>query len=334
MTTSRATLAVTVLAVLLLSGSPMVHAFATPAAPSVRRISSSRTDSSFFASQDSHHDNNNYPKSSINLPPNRRDVLALGSSLSVLFSATVLAHPSTAHAAAPVDKQVLTTLLARLRQVPTFCIVNTQGSPFMVINKQEAMAKGYAFTSMEGAVMVLGDAQTTAQREGYADIWADATIVTLPADIAVRLALTKKDRVPSRGGAALLGSIIEIIPTTTNRDDALLIDKRAFQDQGKTPLFYVDTDDLAAPDGSHTRPLFLQKQALLDAWNQQHPGQPRPPIRAIDLTYLFEAALRGYTERIPNGGNVSFVPDPEQVQMASKLRQEGLTMYNFDKMIV
>jgi len=213
----------------------------------------------------------------------------------------------------------------------------------MVINKQQGLAKGYAFTSMEGAILVLRDAQDRAKKEGYFPIWEPATIVTLPADVAIRLSLTKKDRVPSRGGATTLPSIVDIIPTIENREDALLIDKKTFQDQGKTPLFYVDSDELIAPpplingsnDESPAKPLFLRKQDLLEEWSKQHPdGRPPPRIHAIDLTFVFEAAIRGYVTKIPNDGNIVFVPDQEQVDIANKMRKDGLTMYKLDRMIV
>ena len=110
----------------------------------------------------------------------------------------------------------------------------------------------------------------------------------------------------------------------------MMIDKRMFQDQGKMPLFYVQ--GLTAADGS--MPMYLQKSALITDWQTKMAGQPLPPIQAIDLTYMFEAAIRGYIDKIPNGGDVSFVPDPEQVDIANKLRKEGLTMYKFDKMVV
>jgi hypothetical protein len=210
-----------------------------------------------------------------------------------------------------------------------FCIVNTQGIPFMVIKQQEGMARGYAFTSLEGAVIVLSDAQKAAKAGGYADIWADATIVTLPGDIAVRLALQKRSRTPTRGNSNL-DSTVEIIPTSENRNDALLIDKRAFQEQGKMPLFYID--GLQEVDGS--LPLFLQKSRLVNTWMERRPGEAMPLIKATDMAYVFEAALRGYEQKIPNGGNVSFIADPEQVQNAKELRSQGLTMYKLDQMIV
>lgn len=318
------------LLLLNISSLPLTNAFTLPA--SVGTLSRIKTTSSaaFAAEINNDDDETNNRKN------NRRDLLftttlgAVGSLL--LGTASLTSSPHPAHAAA--NNEVLTTLLARLRQVPTFCIVNTEGSPYMMINRQEAIAKGYAFTSMEGAVTVLSDAQKSAQDGGYADIWKDATIVTLPADVAVRLTLAKKDRIPSRGGAASLPSILQIIATTQNRDDAVIVDRKGFQDQGKTPLFYMDSDELASPNGDGTRPLFMQAQALVDEWNKQHPGQAKPPVKVVDMTYLVEATVRGYTDRIPNQGNVSFVADPEQVEIAKKMRKEKLTMYNFDKMVV
>jgi len=238
--------------------------------------------------------------------------------------------------------ELLVTLLTRVRQIPMFCIVNTEGIPFMVISKSEGIARGYAFTSMEGAIIVLGDAQKAAKEGGYGDVWKDATIVTIPGDIAMKMALQKKSRIGGRATSektVTIDSLVDIIPTNENREDALQIDKRAFQDQGKMPLFYVDKG-LATPEGSV--PMFLQKQMLIDAWKQKYTSRdpddnfipPIPKLQAMDLTFLMEAALRGYSDQLPNGGNVVFVPDPAQVEVATKLKQQGLTMYKFDQMIV
>ncbi|CAB9506856.1 expressed unknown protein [Seminavis robusta] len=257
---------------------------------------------------------------------NRRTLFSLATATTLLSNTgLLLSNPQPSLAVS----EVLNTMLTRLRNVPVFCIVNTEGIPYMIIKKEERMAKGFAFTSMEGAVIVLSDAQKAAKEGGYADIWADATIVTVPADIAIRLGLQKRERIPSRGNTNL-DSVVEIIPTNENRDDGLRIDKRAFKDQGKVPLFYVEA--LKASDG--TMPMFVQKSRLVDTWLAQHPGEALPPIQAIDITYIFEAALRGYEQKIPNGGNVSFVADPEQVKIANDLRSKGLIMYKFDRMIV
>lgn len=181
---------------------------------------------------------------------------------------------------------------------------------------------------MEGAIIVLSDAQKTAKENGYGDIWKDATIVTLPADVAVRLALQKRERVSQKGPS--LDSLIDIIPTSENRDDGLKIDKSAFQDQGKTPLFYVDE----LKDSTGSTPVFFVKNMLLEEWKKQYPEVAVPPIKALDLSYIFEAALRGYANRLPNDGNVSFVADPAEVEKAQILRSKGLTMYKMDEMMI
>jgi len=65
----------------------------------------------------------------------------------------------------------------------------------MVFKNDQAMAVGYAFTTFSGALAVLGDAQRNAKEKGYYEsVWKDATITTIPLDIAVRLALKKKKR--------------------------------------------------------------------------------------------------------------------------------------------
>ena len=69
---------------------------------------------------------------------------------------------------------------------------------------------------MEGAVTVLSDAQKTAKEKGYFDIWATGTIITLPGDIAARLALQKRERIPTRGSGTPLDSLVDLIPTSEN----------------------------------------------------------------------------------------------------------------------
>ena len=64
----------------------------------------------------------------------------------------------------------------------------------MVFKNDQAMAIGYAFITFPGALAVLSDAQRNAKEKGYFDVWKDATITTIPLDIAVRLALKKKAR--------------------------------------------------------------------------------------------------------------------------------------------
>ena len=89
---------------------------------------------------------------------------------------------------------IVNDLLSRLKYIPTFCIVDPQGAAYMVFKNDQAMAVGYAFTTFPGALAVLSDAQRNAKEKGYFDVWKDATITSIPLDIAVRLALKKKTR--------------------------------------------------------------------------------------------------------------------------------------------
>ena len=136
----------------------------------------------------------------------RRDALFVGSAV----AATTFAVPRISHAASGEVTSV-TDLLARIKGVPTFCIVDKDGASYMIVKADERMAKGYAFTTFEGALAALADAQRTAQEKGYPELWEDATITTIPADAAVRLSLTKKERSSQKNQS--LDSIMMIIPS-------------------------------------------------------------------------------------------------------------------------
>lgn len=80
----------------------------------------------------------------------------------------------------------------------------------MVFKNDQAMAIGYAFTTFTGALAVLGDAQRNAKAKGYYDVWENATITSIPMDIAIRLALKKRSRTSPKDQT--LDTILQIIP--------------------------------------------------------------------------------------------------------------------------
>ena len=149
----------------------------------------------------------------------RRDAFLVGSAAIGAIATTTLL-PRASHAAATTtstDTDGITTvseLLSRIRGVPTFCIVDPSGAAYMLVKQDERMAKGYAFTTFEGAKIVLEDAQKTATEKGYGEVWQDATITTIPADAAIRLSLTKKERFSQKDQS--LDSILSIIPSAVS----------------------------------------------------------------------------------------------------------------------
>jgi hypothetical protein len=196
----------------------------------------------------------------------------------------------------------------------------------MAVKMQDRMAKGYAFTSFQAALVVLADAQRAAQEGGYAEVWKDATVTVLPMDIAMRLALQKRERRSSQKDLSL-GSVLELIPTADDRQDGLDIDKFAFRDQGHVPLFYLED----GRDGE-TR-MFFERAALLAEWNREHPELPPPKVKVVDLVYAFEASLRGYTEKLPP--NMVFVPSEDALASVKELKSRGqVTPYKLDEMII
>lgn len=153
----------------------------------------------------------------------RRTMLCQGSSLAAAAAAAfatttvwgitrVAAAETTgtkaSSAAAPME--TINALLDRLHDIPTFCIVSPQGAAYMVYKSEQNMAVGYAFATFRGALAVLSDAQRTAAEKGYSEVWKDATITTIPLDIAVRLSLKKRSRTSQKD--QILDTLLMVIP--------------------------------------------------------------------------------------------------------------------------
>ena len=264
------------------------------------------------------------------MPTSRRKTLSMIGSVS---SVTMLL-PTESQAATPEDDVVtLEGLTKSLRSVPTFCIVGSDGSAYMLYKPGDTgYARGFAFTTFPGALAVLGDAQRAAEKGGYSDIWKGATITTIPADIAVRLALQPRDRSNQRNDQKYT-SIIGVIPGIDERDAALKLDDKYKKDGSKVPLFYFDNYKL---DNGST-PLYFNPQALVDDWKarQQSDSDQIPPrIRVIDLVALTQYVLKGRSNELPFRGNLVFVPTKETMEMAKKIREDGAVPYQMDRMII
>lgn len=149
----------------------------------------------------------------VSLTISRRDALSIGSA-AVASAPITLPRVSNAAADSAGEATSVMDLLARIKGVPTFCIVDPNGAAYMLVKRDERMAKGYCFTTYAGAKIVLDDAQKTANEKGYGEVWQNATITTIPADAAIRLSLTKKERFSQKDQS--LDTILSIIPSAVS----------------------------------------------------------------------------------------------------------------------
>ena len=203
----------------------------------------------------------------------------------------------------------------------------------MLYKADQGFAKGYAFLTYEGADVVLKDALQTAEKGGYADTWKTATITTIPADIALRLTLQPRQRQSQREQSA--NSVLFLIPGAADRDAALQIDKNKFKDQGKVPLFYLETfrNDQGA------LPLYFNPRDLVQDWQRRTGSTDAVPprIQCIDLVTMFGYVVRGRAAELPpilQSNDLAFVPNAQVVKKAKELQTAGLVPYKLDQMMI
>ena len=280
-----------------------------------------------------------YPPMTATDNMSRRKALADSSGMTLAALGMLVGGPTRAQAAESLTESSNTltvqTILQALRTVPTFCIVNDEGAAYMLYKPNEGFAKGYAFITYEGADVVLKDALVTAEKGGYADTWKTATITVVPADIAMRLTLQPRERTSQKDQKS--SSILFMIPGASDREAALEMDRTKFSDQGKVPVFYLDTfrnDQGALPLYFNPRDLVADWQRSTNADSSTIP----PRIQVIDLVTLFGFVVRGRTAEAPavlRNNSLVFVPNAEAVQKAKELQKGGnLAPYKLDRMIV
>lgn len=257
--------------------------------------------------------------------PDRRSVL-LSTLTTSLLSSFIRPFPAMAD---PTSAPAITSkeLLARLRGVPCFAIVDKDGVPYMIVDKNARGATGYFFLTFRGALSVLGDAVAKAREEGYEQLWADAKITTVPLDIALRLSLKKLERKGQNDIS--MDTIVDLLPGMDERNDALKLDSSGmFNEQGRVPLFYV-SEGMEAEDGS--LPVYFSKETLTADWDRLYAGKkPIPQVKVIDLLDLFQKTMRGSSNL-----NVAFVPTEETMKVAVELQSRKLTApYKTDRMVM
>jgi hypothetical protein len=249
----------------------------------------------------------------------RRDLLLIGAALPVLVST-----PSPAAA----EDSTVQSLLDNLRSVPTFCIVNPEGAAYVNVKSGDPIAKGYAFLTFSAALAVLGDAQRAAEKGGYANMWQNATITTIPADIAMRLALQPNKRTSQKDVVA--NTLLDIIPGAEEREAAVRIDRK-LSEKGQVPVFYLE--DFKNADGSI--PFYFNKSELLAEWkSQKGEGTTPPKPKVLDLMVAFQYVLRKRIDELPVLHNkIVFVPSKEAVEISKELKTRGLVPYKTDKIV-
>ena len=252
------------------------------------------------------------------------------------YPTSVQATESTLSTSSNENTLTVQAILQALRTVPTFCIVNDEGAAYMLYKPNEGFAKGYAFMTYEGADTVLKDALVTAEKGGYLNTWSTATITVVPADIAMRLTLQPRERTSQKDQKS--SSILFLIPGASDREAALQIDRTKFSDQGKVPVFYLDT----YRNNQGYLPLYFNPRNLVADWqrstNNTDSNAVPPRIQVIDLVTLFGLVVRGRTAEVPTvlrNNPLVFVPNAEVVQKAKELQKKGnLAPYKLDRMVV
>lgn len=196
---------------------------------------------------------------SVFLVASRRTTLC---SCGALLSTQLLTMSSTP--AVAVDDDEASTARDRvarsLHAVPTFCIVDPKGVPYVVVG-EDAKVTGYFFTEYEEADRILRLARTSADKairnsnEKMANPWKDARISTVPMDVAATLA-TKSSSSRTH---------FHIAPSEVDIEDALMLTGKATLAEGKVPLFYYENFTLE----DNTSPLFFSKAQLERAWKDR-----------------------------------------------------------------
>lgn len=208
------------------------------------------------------------------------------------FAAETSDLPTTSSTDSLVSVQDIASLL---HPTPTFCLVDPNGVPYMVVG-EDAKVTGYFFTSFGEAQRVLQLARKSADKAireakkgGEEDVgdnpWTKARISTVPLDTAVTL-VYKSSRTK--------GIYFKVAPSVDDVQDALLVSGQEDLAEGKVPLFYYED----FKDASGKSPLFFRRQELEQAWNKANNSkqqQDRPKLMVTELFSVLGELVRPTT---------------------------------------
>jgi len=270
----------------------------------------------------------------------RRDLLkALPTTMATAFLSPLLyQNPSNADDAPAVDPS---QILLRLKSIPTFCIVDPNGVPFMIFDGQ-ASATGYFFLSFDIAAQALGDAKRKDTNVGATAIWDEARIIVVPLAVALQLSLRKSQRVAVNNGIRF-NTYGDIVPSQEGVDDAKALDaspvvsslSNKWEQKGRVPLFFIP--DLKLENGR--QPRYFNQKDLLKEWYRQHSNQsttPPPKIQIVEMVDLYRSSLMGKNLDLDLIENIVIMPVVESNQVASQLLQrqpkdDPLPKYDYNK---
>ena len=249
--------------------------------------------------------------------PNRRDAMkqfgiSSGTMLSILFGTGNLREEGNVALAASTERMVSGEEVARrLRKVPTFAIVDGNGTPFATYSKTEGTATGYFFTTFEGATYVLEDARKAfaeAKEAGKPteDSWGDSQIVSVSLAQALQLSIKKQSNIIRNNiNNQTVTTYYQILPGAEELSLAMKLEKIKsstksvrYSERGRVPLFYSPLLTLPSPTNENevVQPMYLSAKDLVAEWDKQQQNSPNPQkipsVEVRELTEIFYAMLK------------------------------------------
>jgi len=273
-----------------------------------------------------------------------------------VFAVSAVVAPQSAFAAAPANAAAATTsssstkqeILSKLAGIPTFCLVNENGIPFVIFDRSSATGTGYFFLTKEIALQALDSARRNDSSKGAEQIWNKAQIKVVPLSIALQLSLTKRRRttVNEEDGVRNIqvDTIHLLIPGDDGNKDAQRLDTsrnnnpKKWETKGRVPLFNIKD-----PINGHQYYSF-ETNDLINEYKKRNTNDLSliniPPIEVRELvadTYR-KAAISGDWNSLEDFANtIHAIPESsknaiELLQKEIKSSKTGnITPYNFDQ---
>ena len=250
--------------------------------------------------------------------PNRRDAMkqfgiSSGTMLSILFGVKEEDNNGSNVALAASSERMVSgeEVARRLRKVPTFAIVDGNGTPFATYSKTEGTATGYFFTTYEGATYVLEDARKAfaeAKEAGKPteDSWGDSQIVSVSLAQALQLSVKKQSNIIRNNiNNQTVTTYYQILPGAEELSFAMKLEKIKsstksvrYSERGRVPLFYSPLLTLPSPSNENevVQPMYFSAKDLIVEWDKQQQSsanpQKIPSVEVRELTEIFYAMLK------------------------------------------